>query len=135
MNMGWDQLDNGFKALFGLIGIIGAFLGGGKLIRINQTDSAVNKADIAAVETEQVASHSVSMELARLSAAVAEQSKRIEDLTTKVTTLESEVHRLNNGRQTALKLLKKIEYCEECHDKYGVLLETAIATLEDDLGR
>lgn len=133
--MGWDQLDNGFKALFGLIGIVGAFLGGGKLIRLNRADNATNQANIAAVETEQVASNSVSTELARLSAAVEAQNKKIEELTTKVTTLESEVHRLNNGRQTALKLLKKIEYCEECHDKYGVLLETAIATLEDDLGR
>ena len=127
----WDQLDNGFKALFGLIGVIGTFLGIGKVFRMNKLDGANNAANIAGAETEQVAAHTVSYELERLSQATELLQKKIDELSARVTELSAEVHRLNNSRQTALTLLKRIDLkAEDPHEKFQVLLDTAIINLE-----
>lgn len=131
MNYSWEQLDTGFKVLFGLFGTVAGFLGIGKLARLNKADAASNDAAIAVTISEQTVSQSVTNELERLAVMVEAQNKKIDDLMTKVAHLEAEVHRLNNGRQTALKLLRKINLCGECDAKYGVLLETAITNLDE----
>lgn len=133
MNWSWDQLDSTVKAFFGLLATVGVFLGGGKLLRINRVDKAATDNVVSSEETSTVANQFVTSQIEKLSVAVAEQSKRIEELTTKVTNLEAEVHRLNNGRQTALRLLKNIHLCSDCDTKYSVLLETAISSLEDNV--
>ena len=132
-NWSWEQLDSTVKAFFGLLATVGLFLGGGKLLRINRVDKAATDNVVAAEETSTAVNQFVTTQIEKLSVAVAEQSKKIEELTTKVTQLESEVHRLNNGRQTALKLLNKIHLCSDCEAKYSVLLETAISSLEDTI--
>lgn len=132
-NWSWEQLDTGVKTIFGLFATLGIFLGGGKLLRINKVDKAVTENAVSVEESNTAANQFVTNQIEKLSVAVAEQSKRIEELTTKVTQLESEVHRLNNGRQTALKLLNKIHLCSDCETKYAVLVETAISSLEDTI--
>ncbi len=128
----WEAMDNGFKVLFGLFGLLAAFLTGGKAIRLNRADTAVTNAAVAGASAEEAANNSVANEVARLSALVSEYGKKVDLLSTQVQELKDEVSRLHNGRTTALKLLRKIELCAECRSKFGVLLETAITSLEEE---
>lgn len=128
----WDAMDAGLKGIIQLFALLAAFLGGGKVIRVNRADSAATDASVSAVKAEEAANNSVANEVARLSVLVKEYGKKIEELSDQIQELKEELGRVHNGRTTALKLLRKIELCGECESKFGVLLETAITSLEEE---
>lgn len=127
--MSWGDLDNGFKALFGLIGTVLVLLGGGKVWRANRADSAATNTTISSSATENAANLSVLAELNRLSALVNEQGGKIDTLREEVAQLKAELGDVHSNRRTALKLLRKIVLCDTCQATVGVLLETAIEAL------
>jgi TolA-binding protein len=127
--MSWNDLDTGFKALFGLIGTLLVLLGAGKAWRTNRADSAATTTAISGSQSENAANLSVTSELKRLSALVNEQGTKIDSLREEVAQLKTELGDVHNNRRTALKLLRKINLCTTCDSAIGVLLETAIDTL------
>lgn len=133
MTFEWlTTMDTGFKILFGLFALLSAFLGGGRAMRMNRTDEANTNANVASIKAEEVASNSVANEVARLSTLVKEQGQKIDLMSQQIQELKDELGRVHNGRNTALKLLRKIDLCGECDNRFGVLLETAITSLEDE---
>lgn len=129
--MAWE-IDQWKDVAIGLVSAIGVVLGGGKYIRSQRTETAQAGASVAASKADQSASESVAREVARLSVLVKDYGEKIQELSNQVQGLKEELGRLHNGRTTALKLLRKIKLCGECDTKFGVLLETAIVSLEDD---
>lgn len=128
----WETMDATAKGLIQLFVLLTAFLGGGKVIRVNRADAANTDANVAATKTEEAAANSITSEIARLSALVKEYGTKIEALTTQVQALKEELNKVHSGRATALVLLRNIKLCGTCVDQYGVLLQTAIEALDSE---
>lgn len=126
----WTELDAKFQLLMQVVMFVGTFLAGGKVLRLNKTDVATTNANVASIKAEEVASTSITAEVARLSKMVKEQGLKIDELTELMQAMRDELHKVHTGRKTALKLLNKIHLCGDCDTRFGVLLETAITQLE-----
>lgn len=129
--MDWKDMMEWAKGITGLVTTVLLVFLGGKMWRANRVDGA--RAEVAVAELNGEAQEVVANTnaLARMEAKLEEQTIKIDNLTTKVTQLEADVHRLTSTNRTAVDLLEEIKLCEECEKTNGVLLKTAIKHLRN----
>lgn len=107
--MDWRNMMDWANGITGLVTVVMLAVLGGKTWRANRIDAARTDVTVAELNGEKQEAERTSSTLKRLETQIAEQSTKIDTLTTKVTQLEADVRDLLNINVNAAMLLEGVD--------------------------